>query len=269
MNSDLLRPYEIIPRFTVVVLLTVFLPACATGQTSPHPILEQSSTPVVETIDEFFARCPTADEVARVDADLTVTFEYDPTAGALACHSPELTPLQKRAYQTLYVMQLLEFSRPLPWTDKQLFTWFVDTIDGVRFVEGGYSHCCEPENTIVIALYPDSIILQTDRWIVDSQNYGLMNSMLLYAHEARHNEGFPHTCSARNGDDNTIDEMGAWTIQYYLALWIAQYGDRAFLHAPGDDPAAYRRAALEDADVTRLTRFCREDYSELGPTLIP
>jgi hypothetical protein len=254
--------------FFILLFCGLILLGCGSLQSSAF-----TPTPDIETIDEFFARCPTADEVERVNTDLEISFEYDPTAGTLVCTaskgSADLTLLQKQVYQTIYVMRLLHFSRPLPWTEKQLYDWLVDTIDGIRFVDGGMSHCCEPENTIVIALNENSLILQTDQWIVSGEKYGLMNATLLYAHEARHNEGFLHTCTARNGDDNTLDEMGSWAIQHYLALWIAQYGDHAFLTAQGGDQNRYRLAALQDAEVTRLTRFCKEIYIEPTTTLVP
>lgn len=44
------------------------------------------STADIETFDEFFMRCPIAGEVARVDADITLYFDYDHTAGTLACN---------------------------------------------------------------------------------------------------------------------------------------------------------------------------------------
>jgi hypothetical protein len=117
----------------------------------------------------------------------------------------------------------------------------------------------------VIALSEESPLLKTDQCIVNDKGEGLIQATLLYAHEARHNEGFLHTCRIRNGDDNTLEEMGAWAIQHYLALWIAQYGDRAFLASPDN----YRLAALQDAEVTRLTRFCKELYTEPTVTLMP
>jgi hypothetical protein len=286
---------------TGITVMALFVPilACTLGQTPQPPAQNESgnATPgqpsaltdaptpsrtstadIVETVDDFFARCPSATEVAQVDADFTIGFEYDPTAGSLACTasagSADLTTLQKRVYQTIYVMRLLDFSRPLPWTDRQLYDWLVAAIDGIRFVDGGgegFSYCCDPSNTIVIALNDNSIILQTDQWIDPSQSYGLMNSTLLYVHEARHNEGFGHTCidPSRNGDDNYLDEMGAWSAQHYLALWIAQYGERAFLAAPGDDSNYYRRVALEDAQTTRSVRFCLDPAAEPAPTLVP
>ena len=208
-----------------------------------------------------------------MDADFKISFEFDPTTGSFVCDastgSADLTALQKRAYQTIYVTRLLHFSQSLPWTDQQLYDWLAGTIDGIRFVEVGYSHCCEPENIIVVALNSESVLLKTDKWIDETLGEGLMNSTLLYVHEARHNEGYHHLCTTRNGDDNTLDEMGAWAVQYYLSLWIAQYSNPSFLVASGSNPNAYRQAALDDAEVTYLTRFCKETYTEPKPTLIP
>jgi hypothetical protein len=63
--------------------------------------------------------------------------------------------------------------------------------------------------------------------------------------------------------------MGSWAIQHYLALWIAQYGDRAFLAAQDGNQNTYRLAALQDAEVTRLTRFYMEIYIAPTTTLAP
>lgn len=227
----------------------------------------------IETISEFFERCPTRAEIAQINVDLKISVEYDPTDGAVVCNtsngSENLSALQKRIYQTIYVIKLFKFSQPLPWTDMQMYDWMTNTINGIRFVQGGASHCCDPENTIVIALESNSTLLTTDQWVMNDGIHGLINATLLYAHETRHNEGFHHSCATRNGDDNAIDEMGAWSIQYYLALWIAQYGDRAFLMPPSGSPNRYREASLQQAELIRLTRFCKEVYDEPTITLAP
>jgi len=165
-------------------LFLLFYGMILSGCISHPPLVVATPTADIETVDEFFARCPTTDEVARVNSDLTLYFDYDPTVGTLVCEaansSANLTALQKRAYQTVYVMRLLHFSHPLPWTEKPLYDWLVDVIDGIRFVKGGLSHCCEPENIIVIALNENSLILQTGQWIVNGEKRGLMNATLLY-----------------------------------------------------------------------------------------
>ncbi|MGB7537685.1 MAG: hypothetical protein WBM17_04030 [Anaerolineales bacterium] len=229
------------------------------------PTGRPTSTPAYATIDEFFDRCPTAKEVAALEADIPVTIDSDPTAGTLACKESEgsldLTPLQKRAYQSILIMKVIRFDAPLPWTDKSLYPWFVDTVDGIRFRTGlANSFCCEPANVINIQVADNSFIFLTDRWIDPAMGGGLMDTMVLYVHEARHNEGYVHTC---NCDDNTIAEMGSWGVQYYLFQWLAQHIDPAFFWAPGGDADYYRRIALGNMVSTRKLRFCKE------PTVTP
>ncbi len=226
-----------------------------------------TSTPAYTTVDEFFERCPTAKEIAALLADISITFEADPTKGTLACKESEgsrdLTPLQKRAYQSVMIMKAIHFDTPLPWTGKGLYQWFIDAIDGIRVrADIGYSFCCEPTNVVNIQVAENSYIFLTGRWIDPPMGGGLMDTMVLFVHEARHNEGYPHTCNA-GADDKTVAEMGSWGVQYYLLQWLAQQTDPAFFQSPGADPDAYRRIALSDMVMIQRSRFCDE------PTITP
>ncbi len=184
------------------------------------PTLSTPTPTAAPTIDALFARCPTAAEIAEVSQAVTLAFETDPTAGTLVCKasdgSADLTALKKRAYQSILIMKHLSFDAPLPWTNKNLFNWFAGAITSIRFRSNiTYSYCCEPANTINIAVAGNSYLMLTGRWIDDSIGGGLMDTMVLFAHEARHNEGYPHTC-ANGQDDKTLGELGAWGVQYYL-----------------------------------------------------
>ncbi len=247
--------------------------ASSATQTSPTPMPQATNLPL--TVDDFFARCPTAEEIAAINRDLTLKFEGDPTAGTLACKASEgsadLTPLQKRAYQSVLIMQQLHFDQPLPWTDKSLYQWFTSTIKGMRFSKDfSSSYCCDPPDVIDIKVADNSYLMLTDRWIDPSIGGGLQDTMVLYVHEARHNEGFPHTCS--NGqDDKTIAELGAWGVQYDLLLWLAQHGEPGFLVPREGNPNSYRLIALSDAMDIQSSRFCGEPTATSGPppTLVP
>jgi hypothetical protein len=61
--------------------------------------------------------------------------------------------------------------------------------------------------------------------------------------------------------------MGAWAVEYYLALWISQYSNKDFLDT--DDQNFNRLAAFEDAQITYLTRFCKQKYNFPLPTWMP
>jgi hypothetical protein len=230
--------------------------------------------PPEPTVDDFFARCPTADEISAVDAQLALLFEADPTAGTLVCTAAEgsadLTRLQMRAYQSVIIMQYLEFDAPLPWTAAPLFDWFTGTISAIRFRDDvTYSYCCDPVDTINILVADNSYLVLTDRWIQSDIGGGLQDTMILYVHEARHNEGLGHTCEG--GNDQTLAEMGAWAVQYYLDLWLAEHSDRTFLRPSSGDPNGYRSLALANAETIRASRFCSEPTATPGPgpTLSP
>jgi hypothetical protein len=135
-----------------------------------------------------------------------------PRGGKLVCTaasgSADLTLLQRRAYQTLQAMQRLQFSKPLPWTNQSLYDWFVNTIKGIRFrSDTEFSFCCDPKDTINVKIANNTFLVLTDRWVDPQTGDGLMNEVVLYVHEARHNQGYGHTCGT---DDKTIAELGAW-----------------------------------------------------------
>jgi hypothetical protein len=47
------------------------------------------------------------------------------------------------------------------------------------------------------------------------------------------------------------------------------YGLDRIAQANGTGTDYYRRMALEDEQITRVTRFCQEPFPERGPTLAP
>ena len=238
------------------------------------------------TLADFFKRCPTAAEVADVNVKLKLTFENDPTAGTLVCiaaaGSADLTKLQMRAYQTIIIMKYLQFSKPLPWTNKQLYDWFTSTVKGVDYpFENSDPSCCNA-GIIHFPVHPDggSFIVSTDVWVTGvrgpevygepgtggSWGGGLMETTAGLVHEARHNEGngYPHLCG--NGTmDTTLAEMGSYGIQYYFYYWLADYSNRAFMRAPGEDPNVYLESAMYDAYWELRHKICNDPTPTPGP----
>jgi uncharacterized protein (TIGR03437 family) len=207
---------------SATVLAIVDLPSCTS------PVL-----PAV-TVDDLNASCPSAEEIAAFNADLNITFEGDPTAGKLVCRaadgSADLTLLKERTYQALRIMRQLSFDTPLPWTTKSLYDWLTGTIKGIRSrTDITNSFCCDPANTINIAsshLGPVDFI--TSEWI-GSQG-------VLYDHESRHNQGLLHTCGS---NDQTLNELGAWGVQYYVQEWMTRHSD-PFFTPRIQTPASFR-----------------------------
>jgi hypothetical protein len=77
----------------------------------------------------------------------------------------------------------------------------------------------------------------------------------LFIHEARHNEGYGHTCTTgpRAGqNDNTIAELGAWGVEYYFTLWLGTHTD------PHVVPEALQLEARQEAATYPSRFFCKE-----------
>jgi hypothetical protein len=230
-------------------------------------------------IDQMLDRCPTEAEIAAINTDLVLTFDVDPTLEeSLVCTAAEgsvnLSRLQERTYQALLAMQRIQFDTSLPWTNKALYTWLTRAIKGIRFRSDiDKSFCCDPPDTINILIPEDTpnnfCALATNRWIKGPDfACGLRDFVVLLVHEARHNEGKPHTCNRPENlidpdcnetkpcSDNTLSELGAWGVQYYLLKWLADHSDQYFLIAPGADPQFYRTVTDDQADGILNTRFC-------------
>ncbi len=99
-------------------------------------------------------------------------------------------------------MRRLTFDAPLPWTSESLYNWTIHSITGIRFRSDiQFSMCCEPANVLGI---------QTGVAIAHPElpvNPILPLSFIeLVTHEARHNNGFGHSCG---NNDQTVSEMGA------------------------------------------------------------
>jgi uncharacterized repeat protein (TIGR01451 family) len=248
-------------RRLVTLALTVGLAVALTAGTAV-PSARASSSPV----DDLIGGCPSSAEVAALDADLSIAFESDPTAGTLVCRaadgSVDLTRFEERSYQALRVVQALRFSRPLPWTSEDLYTWLVATIDGIRFrADIVNSFCCDPLNVINVLASSNSAALFTNRWMAAEAPIGLDDLVALVVHEARHNNGKPHTC---NGvDDQTIGELGAWGVEYYLELWESLYAG-TFLTSPDVYPSYYRDQHLLKSESTYLPRICSRPIADLS-----
>ena len=213
-----------------------------TPAATPFPTLVPSSPLGViledATLDAALARCPTPAEIALVDAVLTMTFEYDPTAPTLVCTaaggSADLTRLEERAYQAVLSMRRIPFDVPLPWTELSLFDWFGRAVSGIIYRSTDVSFCCDGPGRIVIKSDRMSS-LESPLWVArDGTGFGLMSHVQLLIHEARHAEGWLHTCA--NGDDQTLEEMGSWALVYWFYRWLAEHASGPYM-TPVDAPA--------------------------------
>jgi hypothetical protein len=209
-------------------------------------------------IDDLVASCPSAADIAAINARLNIVFEADPSS-TQACG---MSLLQANTYRVLLVMQHLQFARPLPWTSAQLYDWFTGAISAIRFRgDIQYSFCCDPANTIDIAAN-NLVAAHATKWF--DQQGSLSGLLELFVHEARHNQNRPHTCDSGT-DDQTWDELGGWGAEYALDLWIGLYGD-SFLDAQAPLPASTYRDAGDESVQSNMFRFCGLASSDISST---
>jgi hypothetical protein len=243
---------------------------------SPSPSASPSPTlPTDATLDEALARCPTAAEVAFVDKRIELTFNDDPTAPKLVCRtadgSADLTLLQERAYQAVLALRWIRFDARLPWTDRAPLAWFVRAAKGLRFEYADFSHYSLSDEVIVVRSNADMSWDKDQYWISRDPDhlYGLAGLVGLLVHEARHGDGYFHTCAYSEeaggyGDDQTMEEMGAWAANALYFKWIAEHSDVEYM-TPIDAPSElYRERAAHTAEYLTENRIC-ENYED-GPS---
>jgi hypothetical protein len=216
------------------------------------------SLPEDGSIDEAARRCPTAGEVALVDSLITMTFVHDPSGADLVCRkkdgSADLTAFQKKGYQGVLAMRWVQFDEPLPWTDRRMFDWFTRTVSGIRFDDVENSYCCWRDREIVISTgtyYPYDF-----GWVASDgpcPDCGLFHLPGVLAHEARHAEGFLHTCGT---DDATFDEMGAWAVHYLWFYWLAKHASSWFMRSREGYPEDLHQSAPRQMTRAYLSNFC-------------
>ena len=221
-------------------------------------------------VDDVLATCPTLAEIQQIDRDLALDFSDDPTRGTIVCRASEgsadLTLLQRRTYKALLVMRdHLSFDAPLAWTSQAIYQWLVRAIRGIRFRNDiGASFCCDPAGIINIRTTVGTAQLG-DVWGRWPSTRGFV---ALIVHEARHNEGYPHTCGAL---DNTISELGAWGVQYHFgaslidrlvtpSFFTPRNGDPVLPQICGIDTGAacYRDEAIRATQNVCQNQFCHD-----------
>ena len=183
--------------------------------------------------------CPSAAEFDAVNAAVNVSFTTASAEGPLVCRTADgsrnLTDVQKNVFDALLFMKGFTFDAPLPWTSQSLYDWFVSSVEGVRIRSDiPNDFCCSPPRVINLRAFPSSE--GGSRWSYLAQ----------MVHEARHTGGIGHSCGT---NDQTIRELGAYGVTYYMYVWIGSHWPAAT-----QDERDY---ALNRAERLRLSgAFC-------------
>lgn len=210
---------------TIATLSAVALMLAGGGTASPVAAISP-----IANIKSFLEQCPTTDPMySQIRSDFEIRKD-GAEVGALNCSQP-ISSIPIAAYtdplivvQGLRTIYYMEGGRHVsyPWTSGSLYNWMKSKIGGIDIRAGG-SYCCETFNAklFVVVGAQDDFNRDFDRaW------RGIAGNIDLYAHEARHVDGFPHVsgCGITNGCDQTYDEgnLSPYGIQWWLnAQWLS------------------------------------------------
>lgn len=257
-------------RRTICLLLCVLAVTTIGAMTSTAETsgdyAEIPETTRITNIDSFLRQCPPQDELAILEHDFPVLYEPD-HGGPFVPYScggtisPRTVLSDALAiYQALRVIRHMKLSEPLPWTDLHPYEWLKSKIGAIIVSSTAtYDHCChavdvsgKPEGTLAITIRKasDSLLQYRTSWVNPQAGVGLDGLVLLIFHEARHVD-VSHTCGS---GDATLDEMGAWGVQYTAAQRIA---DRR-IEIGTSISSYYQNAATANAQLA-LERICELD----------
>jgi hypothetical protein len=200
---------------------------CSHVALSPHPC-DRSPTRL-DPPDLPDLPCPSPAEFEEVQQAVPVRVDSDVSRGTdgLACRaadgSVDLSVVENHVYQSLLFLRRVQFDRPLPWTSRPVFEWVRRTIPaGIVVGSTGNSHSCLGCTGPIHVVYSSAHSL---RPTVTS----LIASLIV--HEARHADGWAHTCGRSptyfnaNVRDRSVSEMGAFGVQYLLLYWIGHHSN--------------------------------------------
>lgn len=276
-----------------MAVVLALLPGCGRTPTEPGGTEcsgVRASTDLCDTSRTFLTPpdlpelpCPTRAEIEEIRRDIPVTVNSDVSAGVFACRerdgSMDLTVVDNQIYQALLFLRRVRFDRPLPWTDRPLYDWVRETIPlGIVIESSGNSHSCLRCQGPIHVVYSSYDSLRPTV-------YNLVTPLI--AHEARHAEGWPHTCGPSSDPfhpyvrDKSVVEMGGFGVQYLLLYWVGHYSEepaevrefftrRAALLLGGGSfccECGAQKASLQAASLMpRLFKGPAQETGTCGPT---
>ena len=179
-------------------------------------------------IKAFLDKCPTNDPAIttilndfeiRLNGVKITEFPCSEPVSLMSVQNYTNPLIYLQTLRVIYYMDKHIVGKHFPWTDKSLYNWMKDNVNGINIkdgVSGGY--CCETINGkkfFVTGNANDSNREHDKQWIGISGNIGF------FAHEVRHADkgpGHSSCCGIPGGCDDKYDEnnLSSYGIQYWL-----------------------------------------------------
>ncbi len=188
-------------------------------------------------IKSFLNQCPTNDPAIntiltdfeiRLNGIKVTEFPCVEPVSAMSVLNYTNPLIYLQTLRVIYYMDRNMVGKHLPWTDKTLYGWMKENVNGINIrdgVSGGY--CCEiiDGKKFFVTGNQDDFNREFDK-----QWKGISSNIDFFAHETRHSDPkvYPHSscCGISGGCDDQYNEndLGAYGIQYWLnKSWLSGY----------------------------------------------
>ena len=221
----------------------------------------------IPSIGPFLERCPQNDPAyAQIRTDFQLR-RNGALVGSVGCSEP-ISAMPVAQYtdellvlQGLRVMYYMDRGATghLPWTPGTLYDWVRSRIGGIDISDAGGSYCCVEYGGVrhIVVRAQDDFNREFDkRW------RGIAGNIDLYAHEARHADGFPHSscCGITGGCDDAFSEdaaMSPYGIQWFLnRAWLTGDINVGFSCLPAAEATETANWHLVSVNSVFRDRFC-------------
>lgn len=227
-------------------------------------------------IKEFLDTCPQHDAALNVilrDFKIRKNGELTSLPG---CTEPVSSmPIEEYtdeliALQGLRVMFYMDRSKTghLPWTNTSLYEWMATKVSGIDIRDDSGPVCCINYDGEYYFVVRSGDINNRE---FDRNWSGISGNIALYAHEARHVDGFHHVscCGIANGCDQKFDaeNLSAYGLQWWLySLWADGTINVGFGCLAGASNTAQDH--IDSCNNQYRNRFCENPPEVLGAPIV-
>ncbi len=180
------------------------------------------------TASELLTSCPSIEEMESITRDFNIFISHEPNAFNCTEGGDE-SSLQLTIYNVFRLMKEVPFSKELVWSQEHdnLYDWMKSlNLTRIEFLESNSSFDNSYATGTIINIHSNDLDDAQYRKVVDQQTgNGAIFLMVLLVHEAWHTDlagNIGHLGKCGSGNDNNLEEMGSWAVQYYLLHQLAE-----------------------------------------------
>ena len=191
--------------------------------------------PPVANVEEVVRICPTRAERSRIRRDFNITFDSTVPRSVMGPWSCTPGGAESSVMLTVYnlfrLMRYIHFDAPMPLIGTtNLYSWLKRL--RLRYTVTSREHNSAGDEFILFRwqAFSESSMRY---WVNSRSGVGLRDLIALVLHEARHTDpggDKRHNCtvgaSGSGPHDSSLGYGGAWGLQYWYYVWLAEHSGR-------------------------------------------